>query len=559
MERKSQHLAARDPNAKLKRTAWLATTALTAILFHPGQLLAQPALSPTTTPQGGVVVAGSSTIAQNTGSTTITQTSASTVINWQSFNVGGKAQVTFAQPSSSAIALNRVVTPTPSIIAGKINANGQIVLVNQSGVVFTKGSQVNAESIVVSTSNISNADFMAGHLVFSGAPNPGAKIVNNGMLTAREAGLVGLVAPQVANNGVITAQLGQVVLAGASAFTLDLYGDRLISLDVTQAVRAVDVDGKTVPALVTNRGLIVADGGRITLTAQDADALVTQLINAGGTIRANTVGSQSGTVTIQGVGGNIQIAGNLLAQGTQSGSKGGAIEALTTGTVSVAAGAVIDASGNAGGGVVALGTDLQRATAGAADTTAPRAAAVDVASTAVVKADATGNGNGGKVTLLSAQDTDFAGTISTQGGTLGGNGGTVEISSDGVINLSGTVFDTAFVDGQAGEILLDPATLVIGTGTPAAATTGTTTIGGFSNNGTSYIDPASLSSLARKPYVLEADSLITVASAINLTGASALSLVSNGAVTVGASISRLGLTGDRCRRLDGDRCRADRR
>ena len=180
MERKPQHLAAKEPNAKLKRTAWLATTALTAILFHPGQLLAQPALSPTTTPQGGVVVAGSSTIAQNTGSTTITQTSSSTVINWQSFNVGGKAQVTFAQPSSSAIALNRVVTATPSIIAGKINANGQIVLVNQSGVVFTKGSQVNAESIVVSTSNISNADFMAGHLVFSGAPNPGAKIVNNG-------------------------------------------------------------------------------------------------------------------------------------------------------------------------------------------------------------------------------------------------------------------------------------------------------------------------------------------------------------------------------------------
>ena len=165
--------------------------------------------------------------------------------------------------------------------------------------VFTKGSQVNAESIVVSTSNISNADFMAGHLVFSGAPNPGAKIVNNGTLTAREAGLVGLVAPQVANNGVITAQLGQVVLAGASAFTLDLYGDRLISLDVTQAVRAVDVGGKTVPALVTNRGLILADGGKITLTAQDADALVTQLINAGGTIRANTVGSQSGTVTIR--------------------------------------------------------------------------------------------------------------------------------------------------------------------------------------------------------------------------------------------------------------------
>ncbi|GLR65643.1 hypothetical protein GCM10010909_03210 [Acidocella aquatica] len=525
MERKTQRLAGAGANGRIARAAWLATTALTAILFVPGALRAQTALAPATTPQGGVVVGGSATITQGTGSTTIDQGSQLTAINWQSFNVGSAATVQFNQPSSSAIALNRVVTPEPSVIAGKINANGQIVLVNQSGVVFTKGSQVNAESIVVSTSNVATKDFMAGKLVFSGAPNPGAKIINDGALTARQAGLVGLVAPQVANNGVITAQLGQVVLAGASAFTLDLYGDRLVSLDVTQAVRAVDVGGRLVPALVTNSGLILADGGKVTLTAQDADALVTQLINAGGTIRTNTVGANTGTISIQGVGGDIQIAGNLLAQGTQAGSKGGAVEVLTTGTVSVAPGAVINASGDAGGGVVALGTDLQRATAGAVDTTAPRAAAVVVAAGAVVKADATGSGNGGRVTLLSSQATNFAGAISAQGGPQGGNGGMVEISSDGVISLGGTVVDTA-LNGQPGEILLDPQTLIVSSS-------------GTSSGQTTYIDPASLVSLAGS-IVLSANKLVDVASAVNLTGASVLTLSSGGDVTIGASIDTVG-------------------
>ena len=525
MERKTWRLAGAGANGRIARAAWLATTALTAILMSPGALRAQSALPPTTTPQGGVVVGGSATITQGAASTTINQSSQLTAINWRSFNVGSAASVQFNQPSSSAIALNRVVTPEPSVIAGKINANGQIVLVNQSGVVFTKGSQVNAESIVVSTSNVATKDFMAGKLVFSGAPNPGAKIINNGALTARQAGLVGLVAPQVANNGVITAQLGRVVLAGASAFTLDLYGDRLVSLDVTQAVRAVDVGGKLVPALVTNSGLILADGGKVTLTARDADALVTQLINAGGTIRANTVGANTGTISIQGVGGDIQIAGNLLAQGTQAGSKGGAVEALTTGTVSVAPGAVINAAGNAGGGVVALGTDLQRATAGAADTAAPRAAAVVVAAGAVVKADATGSGNGGRVTLLSSRATNFAGAISAQGGSQGGNGGMVEISSDGVISLGGTVVDTA-LNGQPGEILIDPQTLIVSSS-------------GTSSGQTSYIDPASLVSLTGS-VTLSAAKLVDVVSAVNLTGASVLTLSSGGDVTIGASIDTVG-------------------
>jgi hypothetical protein len=214
-----------------------------------------------------------------------------------------------------------------------------------------------------------------------------------------------------------------------------------------------------------------------------------------------------------------------LAQGTQPGGTGGAVEAVTTGKVSVAPGAVIDASGDAGGGVVALGTDLQRARMGAADTAAPRAAAVVVAQGAVVKAQATGKGNGGTVTLLSARSTEFAGMISAQGGPGGGNGGLVEISSDGVIALGGTVVDTA-LNGQPGEILLDPQTLIVSSS-------------GASSGQTTYIDPASLISMTGS-IVLSANKLVDVASAINLTAASSLTLASGGDVTIGASIDTHG-------------------
>ncbi|MDE1884134.1 MAG: filamentous hemagglutinin N-terminal domain-containing protein, partial [Rhodospirillales bacterium] len=546
MERQKHTPPLRGQSRKARRGSWLlASTALSAVLAHPAALRAQN-ISADTTPQGGTVVGGAASIAQAPGSTVITQSSSRAAINWQSYNVGADAHVTYVQPSANSITLNRVVTPSPSIIAGHISANGQIVLINQSGVVFTKGAEVTAQSVIVSTSNISNADFMAGRMNFTGTPNPGAKIVNDGEITAGQAGLVGLVAPQVANNGLISARLGQVVLAGADAFTLDLYGDRLISLDVTKAVREVDLNGKTVPALVTNKGLILADGGRITLTAADADALVSQLLQVGGTLRADSTDGKTGTISLQAIGGDINIAGNLLARGNATGSTGGNVEALATGKVAVASNAIIDASGQAGGGNIALGTNLQRVAQGAADTTAPRAASVSIASGAEIRADALTKGNGGKVTLLSSKDTNFAGTISAAGGTLGGNGGLVEISSDGVISLGGTVIDTA-VDGQAGEILLDPQTLVVTSSSTTSAGTASSGAGnstettfGTDTLTTSYVNPADLSNL-RGTIILEATKLLSVASAINLsTKTSELELTSGQDMTISASISLAG-------------------
>ena len=177
--------------------------------------------------------------------------------------------------------LNRVVGPDPSRIAGHIDANGQVVLVNQSGVTFFKGAQVNTTGLMVSAIGITNSNFMAGKMVFDQPGNPNAKIsTTHGTITVKQAGLAALVAPQVANSGVINARLGHVVLAGAKTATLDLYGDGLLSLDVSNQVTQAPVgpDGKAATALVTNTGVIVADGGTVQLTARAADGIVQTLV-----------------------------------------------------------------------------------------------------------------------------------------------------------------------------------------------------------------------------------------------------------------------------------------
>ena len=240
-------------------------------------------------------------------------------------------------------------------------------MVNQSGVIFYQGAQVNAAGLIVSAAGVSNVNFMAGKLVFDQAANPNAAVVNQGSLTVKQAGLAALVAPQVANSGVITAKLGHVVLAGAKTATLDMYGDGMVSLDVNNAVTQAPVgrDGAPVAALVTNTGVIRADGGTVQLTAREADGLVQNLVQAGGTIRADSVGSKTGTVVLGGLGGSIVLSGVVTADGgVAPGSTGGQVQVDASQGVTLAAGSRIRASGPAGGGTVAIGTTLARAAGG---------------------------------------------------------------------------------------------------------------------------------------------------------------------------------------------------
>ena len=120
------------------------------------------------------MVAGAAAISQSANTTTINQSSQRAAINWQSFDVGAQQSVQFRQPDANAVALNRVVGPDPSQIAGHIDANGQVILVNQDGITFYRGAQVNAAGLVASAVGMSNQDFMAGRMAFDQPAHPGA-------------------------------------------------------------------------------------------------------------------------------------------------------------------------------------------------------------------------------------------------------------------------------------------------------------------------------------------------------------------------------------------------
>ena len=111
-------------------------------------------------PKGGQVVAGSATIAAPSANRLdITQSTDRAAINWMSFNIAPNEQTNFRQPSPSSMAFNRVQAGDPSVIAGRLTANGQIVLINPSGIVFSKGSQVNVNSLIATPSGHQQREF----------------------------------------------------------------------------------------------------------------------------------------------------------------------------------------------------------------------------------------------------------------------------------------------------------------------------------------------------------------------------------------------------------------
>ena len=266
-------------------------------------------------PVGGVVTESDAGISSAAGSTTITQTSQNVAINWQSFSIGQTESVQFVQPSSSSVALNRVLGPDPSSILGSLTANGKVFLLNPNGILFGRGASINVGGLVASTLNMTDSDFMAGRYQFTG--RSGGAVVNQGSINA-PGGYVALLGANVSNEGIIVARLGTVALAAGSAMTLDVAGDGLLNVTVSQGA---------VNALVQNGGLIQADGGNVLLTAMAAGTLLQSAVNNTGVIQAQTIENRNGTIRLM---GDMQIGttnvGGTLDASAPNGGNGGFIE-----------------------------------------------------------------------------------------------------------------------------------------------------------------------------------------------------------------------------------------
>ncbi|MEW6644100.1 MAG: filamentous hemagglutinin family protein [Pseudomonadota bacterium] len=261
------------------------------------------------------------------GGTTVTidQTAPQAILNWQTFNVGAQTTVNFNQQASSWTALNRVTGNTgPSQILGQINARGQVLVINQNGIIFGGASQINVGSLIASTANIADQQFLTRGIYssqsgtsylpsFTGASGkvvvePGAMISTaTPSSVTTGGGYVLMIGAQVENAGSIATPKGQTILAAGDDFILRRgYGTDSNQFSTTRGSEIAPVIGVgSSSGRVTNTGLILSQQGDITLAGrtvtQDGILLSTTSVNQRGTIHLlNALSDAGGGVALTG-------------------------------------------------------------------------------------------------------------------------------------------------------------------------------------------------------------------------------------------------------------------
>uniref|UniRef100_UPI0006C7CB34 YDG domain-containing protein n=1 Tax=Neptunomonas antarctica TaxID=619304 RepID=UPI0006C7CB34 len=281
-------------------------------------------------PEGGLVVSGTGSIAQSGATTTITQTTRNLSLNWDSFNIAARETVTFNQPSAAAIAVNRIMDSNGTQILGNLNANGQVYLINPNGILFGQNAQVNVGALVASTLDLDDASLNSDSRSFSGAGT--GSVINQGTINAADGGYVALLGNSISNQGTITAPGGSVALGAGSAVTLTFADNSLVQMQVDESL---------LDNLADNGGLIQANGGRVLLSAGARDSLLASVVNNTGVIEARSVENHDGVIVLLGgmAAGTTKVAGTLDASAPDGGD-GGFIE-TSAAHVNVADGTVV--------------------------------------------------------------------------------------------------------------------------------------------------------------------------------------------------------------------------
>lgn len=473
-------------------------------------------LNVSSAPTGGNVVGGTGTINQSGLNTTINQNTQNLAVDWQSFDVNTNERVQFIQPNTSSIALNRILSNNGSTIQGQIDANGQVILVNPHGVFFSSTATVNVGGLIASTLDMTPSDFMNGNYIFNEVLGAEGAVINSGIINAalggsNAGGNVALIGKQVKNDGLISANLGSVVLAAGKQSILTFDNQGLIGVTVTKEVLQSELG---LEAAVTNNGEIKAEGGRVLLTASTSQDVFSQAVNNGaldqatsvvvnadgsftlgggadvvntGSIDVSSQFNESNTARIVLVGENITSSGSIKAD-TVKGNAGEieihandttlltqnsvtSAQALSSGLgglvkvlgdkVGLTEFASINASGANGGGEILLGGDRQ-----GLNLSVRNADFIYLGKNTNIKADAIENGDGGKIITFAKDTARIFGHLSARGGLYGGNGGFIETSGLRFLDVTKAPDTSAYL-GNSGLWLIDPYNVVIQDADPA--------------------------------------------------------------------------------------------
>ena len=322
----------------------------------PGQVPLPPLAANTLPVVSGTSWTGVQSITQTPGSNqlVINQNQPQAIINWNSFNIGAAASVRFNQgtgtpgtagwtPNSSYVALNRIYDLSPSLIYGSLTADGRVYLINQNGILFGPNSQLNVNTLVASTFNISNDDLRNGLLRFTGedyqhfnagaaasngsvtlgGADPNAMIVNQGIIATKVGGSVYLIAPRVVNSGSIIAPSGIIGLVAATP------GSKYLVTPET------GFDGYTVSGIASSYDLQIADvNDHLGALAVPQSNVILNLGVIGGeadNLEGGKLVSDSGFIGMYGQ----EVNQNGLVQAITSVKTGGMIELLASDKVTL--------------------------------------------------------------------------------------------------------------------------------------------------------------------------------------------------------------------------------
>ncbi len=273
---------------------------------------------------------------------TVQQYANKAIVNWKDFNIGAQNEVRYVRvddngnpiDGASFSTLNRIYQNSKSVIEGKISVqegqNGSIYLINQNGILFKGTAQVDVNTLVASALNITDENFLSDNGIFNaGIRDPISKepihpafywegtsadvfketyiqVEPGAKLAAQLGGAILLLGPNVTNQGSITTNEGQVVLAAGAKVYITAPDAHLgdINVNTGQPVLSEDSPYRGLAGILVevdpfqgkdSKGIPVKLGGTVT---NEKDPTGTILEHTGEII------AQKGNVTLVGLAVN---------------------------------------------------------------------------------------------------------------------------------------------------------------------------------------------------------------------------------------------------------------
>jgi filamentous hemagglutinin family protein len=306
-------------------------------------------------PSGASVASGEAGLSQN-GTTLEILTSDRAIINWDSFSIAQEEGVRFIQPSETSAVLNRVTGSEMSLIDGCLNANGQVYLINPQGIIIGDSGIIDCASLVLSTLNVENSDFLAGKdLRFEGSSQ--SPLINLGTIETHFGNVI-LIGHLISNKADISAS-HSVALLSSHDLLLKPEGDNFIYVRPDLPSGGIENQG-TIEAL---RVQLEADGAYSLGIRQEgsikaSEGAVTFVLNS--ELEDQKPIYQTGTIDVSGdTGGTVSItapkcliSGSIVADGHQE--SGGTISITTKGAYIATQSSLIRASGRTRGGAISI-------------------------------------------------------------------------------------------------------------------------------------------------------------------------------------------------------------